>query len=304
MIIGIMTVNGFDFHPNGRLREAAESRGHEILLINPYTLVCSLKAGRPELSMEGRIPDVIMPRQGSPMGEYGLVVLGHFARMGIPLVNGIEGVGMARNQYLTLQALSRSGIPIPDTCFITRKSSFSRAVKEVGGFPVVAKQVDGMGGEGVTKIETLAQGEKFLDHHLLPAKGMLVQQFISPQGRRDVRMLVIGKAVAGAMVLVPPPGEFRANIHQNGRASALDPPDHWIKLGLASAHACSLEIAGVDMIVDPTGAPRVVEVNYSPGFRGLEAATGRDIAQQMIDHVMAQIAPPQPQEKAHETHRF
>lgn len=231
-----------------------------------------------------------------------MVVLGHFVRMGIPLVNGIEGVRRARNQYFTLQALSSSGIPIPDTCFITRKSGFFRAMEDLGGFPVVAKQVDGMGGEGVTKIESLSQAETFLDHHLTPAKGMLVQQFIPPGGRQDLRMLVIGGALAGAMALVPPPGDFRANIHQNGRATAIDLPQHWVQLGLDAAAACGLDIAGVDMIVDPAGASRVVEVNYSPGFKGLEAATGKDIAQQMIDHVIAKTSPIHPQEKAHETH--
>jgi ribosomal protein S6--L-glutamate ligase len=27
----------------------------------------------------------------------------------------------------------------------------------------------------------------------------------------------------------------------------------------------------------------VIEVNYSPGFRGLEAATGKDVAMKIID---------------------
>lgn len=297
-----MTVNGFDFHPNGRLREAAESRGHEILLINPYETICTLMAGKPGLSMEGPMPDVVLPRQGSPMGEYGMVVLGQFARMGIPLINRMEGVVIAKNQYRTLQALSQADIPVPDTCFITRKACFFRAVKALGGFPVVAKQVDGMGGDGVAKIETFSQAEIFIDTHLNSLKGMLVQQFIPTEGRQDLRMLVVGGRLAGAMALVPPPGDFRANIHQNSRASALDPPQHWVQLGLDSAAACSLDIAGVDMIVEKTGHPRVVEVNYSPGFKGLESAIDRDIAQQIIDHVIFRLAPENPENPGKNSH--
>jgi ribosomal protein S6--L-glutamate ligase len=41
-------------------------------------------------------------------------------------------------------------------------------------------------------------------------------------------------------------------------------------------------VAGVDMIVDKDDRPFIVEVNYSPGFKGLEAATGLDIAGRII----------------------
>ncbi len=55
---------------------------------------------------------------------------------------------------------------------------------------------------------------------------------------------------------------------------------------LRQQHALGLEIAGVDIIVDAEGKARVIELNYSPGFSGLEAATGLDIAGQIIDYVV------------------
>lgn len=301
MIIGVMTVNGIDFHPNKRLIEAAHS-GHQILLVNPYDIICTMdmkKSGGTYFSgfpfsgfpmdASGLIPDVILPRQGSPMGEYGFVLLRHFVKMKIPLVNGIEGVTIAKNQYMTLQALGAAGIAVPDSCFITRKTSFFKAVEHLGGFPVIAKQVDGMGGDGVVKIETRTQAQGYLDTHLNPLKGMLVQNFLDPSGRQDVRMLMIGGRLAGAMALKPSPGDFRANIHQNGQAIPIDPPGEWVEIALNAAKACCLEIAGVDMIIEKGGTPLVVEVNYSPGFRGLEAATGRDIARQILDYVTSVI---------------
>jgi len=294
MIIGIMTVNGVDFHPNKRLFEAADASGHEVMLINPYEITCTIdmdRSGLPGFSLDlqgkdlqGKTPDVVLPRQGSPMGEYGFVVLRHFVKMKIPLVNGIEGVTIAKNQYVTLQALGAEGIRVPDSCFITQKSCFFKAVEHLGGFPVIAKQVDGMGGDGVVKLDTHVGAEKYLDLHLNPLKGLLVQEFIKPHGRQDFRMVVIGDHLAGAMALEPLPGDFRANIHQNGRAIAVDPSQELICLALRAAKACHLEIAGVDIIVEKGGQPLVIEVNYSPGFRGLEAATGKDIGQEIIDY--------------------
>lgn len=293
MRIGILTVNGFDFHPNKRLLEAAEISGHTIMLINPYEITCALDmgtgfSGSPGFSVDipGHIPDVILPRQGSPMGEYGFVLLRHFVQMNIPLVNGIEGVTIAKNQYVTLQTLGAAGIRVPNSCFITRKTSFFKAVDHLGGFPVIAKQVDGYGGDGVVKIENRAMADLFLDNHLNPLKGLLVQQFIPPEGRQDVRILVIGGREAGTMVLEPSAGDFRANIHQNSRAMAVNPPEEWVKLALDAAKACCLEIAGVDMVVEKNGDPLVLEVNYSPGFKGLEAATKKDISREIIDYVI------------------
>jgi len=46
-----------------------------------------------------------------------------------------------------------------------------------------------------------------------------------------------------------------------------------------------LEISGADIIVDAHGSAKVIEVNYSPGFRGLEAATGLDIASLIVAYV-------------------
>jgi ribosomal protein S6--L-glutamate ligase len=59
------------------------------------------------------------------------------------------------------------------------------------------------------------------------------------------------------------------------------------KLAVKSSNALGLEISGCDIILQKNGSPQVIEVNYSPGFRGLEHATGMDIAKQIIHYVTA-----------------
>jgi len=287
MNIGILTVNDFSFHPNLRLNQAASGSGHDIILINPYDMVCSLTDSRFGFSMENMETtlDVIMPRQGSPMGDYGLVLLRQFMHAGIPLVNSLKGVTIARNQFITLQTLVASGLPVPPTIFITKPASFLRAVKQLGGFPVVIKQVDGMGGEGIVKVNSQAEAADFLTQHLNARKGLLVQQFIRPQDRTDIRVLVIGEKIAGAMALVPDSQDFRANIHQKGHASPIALTKSCASIALNAAKACHLQIAGIDLIVEKNGSPLILEVNYSPGFKGLEAATGQDIAKQVVAYV-------------------
>jgi ribosomal protein S6--L-glutamate ligase len=288
MKIGVLTIHGLGFHPNGRLDQAARYRGHRLMLINPYELICSLENQGPGIhggnhTVTKDLPDVVLPRQGSPMGEYGFVILRQFRAMGIPLVNDLDGVTIARHQYVTLQILAAAGIPVPDTCFVTRQAPFFEAVDRLGGYPVVVKQPSGMGGDGVFKIDDFNQARSCVNTRLDPVKGLLVQRFVPPSGRLDARILVIGGQVAGAMTLEPAVNDFRTNIHRHGRATAFDPPASWKKMAAAAAKTCCLDIAGIDMMGTNGDPPCVIEVNYSPGFRGLEAACGSDIALKIID---------------------
>ena len=292
MIIGIMTVNGFDFHPNARFREEARRRGHKVILIDPYGVGCRLDASGAGMVRAGAgeppdatVPDLVMPRQGSPMGEYGFVLLRQFQRMGIPVINSLEGVTIARNQFISLQQLNNAGLPVPPSFFVTREDMFFEAVSRLGGYPVVAKQVSGMGGDGVAKLTGRGAAESFLSRELVPEKGLVVEPYLDR--RHDLRLMVVGDRVAGAMALTPAPGQFRANVHQQAKAEALDPPDEVCRTAVAAARACRLDIAGVDMMVTRDRGTLVLEVNYSPGFRGIEQATGMNMAGMILDHVLA-----------------
>jgi ribosomal protein S6--L-glutamate ligase len=288
MNIGVLTVNDFSFHPNMRLKQAAEGSGNEIVLINPYDILCSLKDNGFEFFIEKmhKDLDVIMPRQGSPMGDYGLVLLRQFMHFGIPLVNSLKGVTIARNQYITLQTLVSSALPVPSTLFITKLASFLPAVKKLGGFPVVVKQVDGMGGDGVIKVNSQTEAERFLNRFLKDRKGLIVQKFFSPQDRTDIRVFVIGDKIAGAMALSPGNNDFRTNIHQKGHARPIELTKACASIALKATKACSLQIAGIDLIMEKGSTPLIIEVNYSPGFKGLEQATGKDIAKQILDFIV------------------
>jgi ribosomal protein S6--L-glutamate ligase len=66
---------------------------------------------------------------------------------------------------------------------------------------------------------------------------------------------------------------------------------------LKAAETVGLEIAGVDIIVDQHDHISVIETNYSPGFRGLEAATGLDIAGRIVDYVANKYGNSSPVEK-------
>ncbi len=284
MHIGIITVQDSDYHPNRRLLEAARKAGHQGMLIHPYHLWPITAAGRLEVTGAhfAPLPHVVLPRQGAQIGDACLALIHQFQLMGMPLVNDHQAVSIARNKFLTQQVLTAAGLPCPDTVFINDESGFFNGVDQLGGYPVVAKQTSGRQGDGVMRIMDAGDARQRALPALDRRRGLIVQRYLPIDKRRDLRALVIGGEVVCAASLIPSTGEFRANFHlgSNIEATALTGDIEPIAVGAATAVGC--DVAGVDMIVDKDDRPFIVEVNYAPGFKGLEAATGLDIAGRII----------------------
>lgn len=289
MNIGIITVRGPRYHPNRKLREAATEQGHEVTLIHPYRVWSELKDGALSLigKRAGAPVDVVLPRQGATVGDSCLALIRHFSLIGIPVVNDLNSIRLTKDKFLTLQALAGAGIPILDTIFVNSAKGFHEALIRLGGRPVVVKQVSSRQGDGVILVEESNNEQAITRTYLKKRKGLLVQRFIPPEGRQDIRVLVVGSNIAGAMELQPRKGDFRANYHLSKESKPTDLTPALTSLALRAAHAVGLEIAGVDIMLDQQGRPSVIEVNYSPGFKGLEAATGLDIAGRIVGYVVA-----------------
>jgi ribosomal protein S6--L-glutamate ligase len=282
--IGIITVQEPAYHPNQRLLEAARQAGHEGILIHPYRLWPTTAAGHLEVTGEhsARLPHVVLPRQGAQIGDACLALIHQFQLMGVPMVNDLRAVSTARNKFLTQQLLAAAGLPCPDTVFVNDESGFYHAVDQLGGYPVVAKQVSERQGAGVLRIMDVNDARQRalpgLDHR----RGLMVQRFIPPENRRDIRALVIGGELVCAASLIPARGDFRANFHLGSDITATTLASEREQIAVTAAAAVGCDVAGVDMMVDADNRPFIVEVNYSPGFKGLEAATGLDIAARIV----------------------
>jgi ribosomal protein S6--L-glutamate ligase len=169
------------------------------------------------------LPHVVLPRQGAQIGDACLALIHQFQLMGVPLVNDLQAVSIARNKFLTQQVLTAAGLPCPDTVFVNDESGFYHGVDQLGGYPVVAKQVSGRQGDGVLRIMDANDARQRALPALDRRRGLMVQRYLPPENRRDIRALVIDGEVVCAASLVPPKGEFRANFHLGGdiKATAL-----------------------------------------------------------------------------------
>ena len=106
-------------------------------------------------------------------------------------------------------------------------------------------------------------------------------EFIKEANGKDIRCFVIDGKVVAAIQREAMPGEFRANIHLGGTASIIKVTAEEKRIAIKATKAMDLKVAGVDIIRSSKG-PLLLEVNSSPGLEGIEGATNKDIASEMI----------------------
>jgi len=287
MHIGILTARSPMYHPNRRLIEAGSRLGQRVTPIHPKNCLSGLGSGEFRLGapFSKNQPEVLLPRIGATINDYALTLVRHFELSGSRVFNGFQSILLTRNKFLALQTLANQGIPVPGSHFVSNITNFKRVVEKLGGYPVVAKTPKGRQGKGVILVESSLTAKFIMDNMPVRDQGLLVQEFISPPGREDIRAFVLGGKVIGAMALKPKAGDFRSNVHQKSSAKGITLNKKLTELAIESSRALGLEISGTDIIVDSNGTPRVIEVNYSPGFRGFEATTGLDIATAIIRYV-------------------
>jgi ribosomal protein S6--L-glutamate ligase len=270
-----------------RLVEAARQAGHRARVLDTLRCDLLLEKSRPALFYRGESitgVDVVIPRIGASITQYGLAVVNQFDMMGVPVLNNSVPIQRSRDKLRCLQLLARFGIDMPRTVMMRERSDIDRAVEQVGGLPAIVKLLQGTQGVGVMIAHSLQELESILDTMWTLEQDILLQEFVEESKGRDVRALVVGDRVVGAMRRsARVKGEFRSNLHRGGKGEALELSPRYREEAVKAARVIGLEVAGVDMLESKSG-PRIIEVNSSPGIEGIEKATGRDIAGAIIQH--------------------
>ncbi|MBW3581808.1 MAG: RimK family alpha-L-glutamate ligase [Euryarchaeota archaeon] len=272
-------------HSTSNLMRAALERDHDVSVIDPMRCNLSMGKGEPRIYHEGETLtdiDVVIPRIGASITTYGLAVVSHFDMMGVPVVNSPAGIFRSRDKLRSMQILSRMDIDMPRTYICRRPEDIDAAIRYCGGFPIILKLHQGTQGVGVMIADSRDSAESILDIFFSMGHIILIQQFIKESRGKDIRALVLGDQVCAAMKREARMGEFRSNIHRGGTGRVVRLSDEEERVAIQAAAVLGINIAGVDMLMGKDG-PKVIEVNSSPGFEGLEAATGRDIAGDIID---------------------
>jgi ribosomal protein S6--L-glutamate ligase len=267
-----------------RLVEAAQARGHEARVLDVLRCYMNITSMRPQIHYRGEQLDgfdAVIPRIGASVTFYGTAVLRQFEMMGVFPLNESVALTRSRDKLRSLQLLSRKGIGLPVTGFAHKPDDIQDLIKMVGGAPLVIKLLEGTQGIGVVLAETRQAAESVIEAFLGLKVNILVQEYIREAKGADIRCFVIGEKVVAAMRRQAKPGEFRSNLHRGGSAELIRITPEERSTAVRAAKIMGLNVAGVDVLRSNHG-PVVMEVNSSPGLEGIEAATGKDVAGQMI----------------------
>lgn len=270
-----------------RLIEAGKKKGHTMQVIDHAKCDLIIEKRKPGLMYQGKEiegVDGIIPRIGSSITFYGTAVVRQFEMMKVFSAVESQALVRSRDKLRSLQILSRAGLGLPKTVFSNYSKDVGAIIDHVGGAPVVIKLLEGTQGLGVVLADNQNSAESILEAFNGLQARVIVQEFIKEAMGADLRAFVVDGVVVGAMKRQGKEGEFRSNLHRGGSANIIELSDEEENAALKAAKAMGLGVAGVDLLQSARG-PLILEVNSSPGLEGIEAATGKDIAGQIIKYV-------------------
>ncbi len=270
-----------------RLVEAAIEKGHEVIVVDHSKCIIELEKKNPRIFYNGEYLDdidAIIPRIGASVTFYGTAVVRQFEMMRVFSAVESQSLIRSRDKLRSLQILSRAGVGIPKTIFTNYAKDVDHVIKSVGGAPLVLKLLEGTQGLGVVLAETQNAASSVIEAFNGLKARVIAQQFIKESGGADIRAFVVDGVVVGAMKRQGKEGEFRSNLHRGGSATIIELTDDEELAALKATKAMGLGVAGVDMLQSVNG-PLVLEVNSSPGLEGIETATKKDIAKEIIKYL-------------------
>ncbi|PSN20490.1 30S ribosomal protein S6--L-glutamate ligase [filamentous cyanobacterium CCP5] len=280
-------------YSTSRLKEAGESRGHEVRVIDHLRCYMNITPHNPKVMYQGQPLegiDAVIPRIGASNTFYGAAVVRQFEIMGVFTANESQAISRSRDKLRCLQILSRKGIGLPVTGFAHSTKDIDGLLDIVGGAPLVIKLLEGTQGIGVVLAETQQAATSVIEAFRGLDANILVQEFIKEAGGMDIRCFVIGDKVIAAMKRQGAPGEFRSNLHRGGSAAKVRLTPEERSTAVRAAKAMGLRVAGVDLLRSNHG-PVIMEVNSSPGLEGIENATDIDVAGKIIEFLEKNAGP-------------
>ena len=274
-----------------RLVEAARVRGHRVRVLDPLRCYMRIAPGEFGVHYKGRPVadyDAIIPRVGASVTFYATAVLRQFEMMGVFTPNPSDAILRARDKLRCLQMLARENIGLPTTVFGDFPDDTADLLAMLGEPPHVIKLNEGAQGNGVLLAEKRSASQGMIEAFRGLYANFLVQEFIREARGADIRCFVVGGKVVASMRRQARAGEFRSNLHRGGSATPVKLSQSEVDTALRAARTMGLNVAGVDLLRSRRGA-LVLEVNSSPGLEGIEAATGVDVAGEVIEYLARRV---------------
>lgn len=276
------------------LRAAFSLRGCEATFVS--LTACRFDIGAPHgLTLPGfeGLPDGVFVR-GISAGTLEQItlrlgVLHALQELGVPVYNDARAIERSVDKSMTSFLLRLRGIPTPLT-WVGESEPAARAVvmrETAAGRELVLKPMFGSQGKGLRRIADIRD---------LPAPDEMngvyyLQRFIDcgAGNWHDWRVFVVGGRAVAAMIRRGK--TWINNVAQGADCEAAELTPRLRELAEGASRALGMDYAGIDIIRDPAAGFSVIEVNSVPAWKGLQAVCSLNIAQALVDDLLAHARP-------------
>ena len=206
----------------------------------------------------------------------------HLEETGMHVINPTVALLKVHDKYSILTLLAKAGLPVPET-FVTESAHWAYRMTR-GLKKTVCKPITGGLGFGVMKFED--PDLAFNAYKKLEAMGLplYIQEYLE-NPRRDIRAFVVGDRVVASIYRVALKESWKTNIALGSNPKSLKLPKELKEMTVKATKTLGLVYAGVDILETEKG-PVLLEVNGSPSWQGLEEASGVNVAEVLVKHVL------------------
>ncbi|HEX7336467.1 MAG TPA: RimK family alpha-L-glutamate ligase [Gemmatimonadales bacterium] len=268
------------------LERAAGERGHEAIVLPYEGLAASIgpASGLRSRSIELDGVDAVLARI-IPSGSLEQIIfrvdaLHRLEDRGVPVINSPRAIERTVDKFWTSALLEQCGIPTPATVICENPEEAFAAFRALGD--VIVKPLFGSMGLGMVRVSDEEMAFRVFKT-IEQIRGVYYLQQVIDHGGVDIRAFVVGGRVLGAIERRST--GWRTNLARGGTARSIALPDESCALAVRAAAAVGADYAGVDLLADQSGTMYVLEVNGIPGWKGLQEATGLDVAGRLLDFV-------------------
>jgi len=270
-----------------QLERALTARGHACRFAPVTRMVGRIEDGFAARSRDVALDecDVVIVR-GIPRGSLEQIVfrvdaLHALTAVGVRPVNGALAIERAIDKFLASALVAAAGVPTPRTVACERADDALAAFAALGS-DVIVKPLFGSMGFGMARVEDPDIAQRVFRALEIERAVYYLQETV-PHAGLDVRAVVVGERVVAAIERVGT--GWRANLARGASARAIALEDDRAELCVRAAAALGADYAGVDLLRAADGRDYVIEVNAIPGWRGVERATGVDVAAALVEHL-------------------
>lgn len=218
--------------------------------------------------------------------DFQFEILEQLSRSGTIIINSPVAIQYAESKFLTSYILKENGFPIPESIIIQKPDAIPPFLEKHRD--IIAKPIYGFQGHGVIRVkETDSDAIERVQLLIDEFRCVCLQRYVVNPGR-DIRAFVVGDRIVASIYRFARPGEWKTSISTGGLPEPCSLTPEQQEIAVNATRCLSLDYTGVD-IIEEFDRNFVLEVNGAPAWGGILEATGRNVADDIISHVINKL---------------